>query len=74
MADRFYNELFVAIKEDIEENTNDLELHLYQVRAIGEIELSDIDVKFVSVNDLPQMEIEFDVAVEAEMEVKEADS
>lgn len=73
VADRFYNELFAAIKEYIEENTNDLELHLYQVRTIGEIELSDIDVEFVSVNDLPQMKIEFDVAVEAEMEVKEAD-
>lgn len=73
VADRFYNELFAAIKDYVEENGEDLDLRLYQVRNVGSIELSDIEVKFVSVNDLPEMKIEFEVALEAEMEVREAD-
>lgn len=73
VADRFYNELFAAIKDYAEENGEDLDLRLYQIRNISSMELSDIDVKFVSVNDLPEMDIEFDVAVEAEFEVCETD-
>ncbi|SFS08733.1 ImmA/IrrE family metallo-endopeptidase [Anaeromicropila populeti] len=73
VVDRFYNELFVAIQSFTAANYEDLDLRLYRVRNIGSIELSDIEAKFVSVNDLPDMKIEFDVAVEAELEVREAD-
>lgn len=73
VADRFYNEIFVAIQSYTADNYDDLDLRLYRVRNIGGIELSDIEVKFISVNDLPDMKIEFDVAVEAELEVREAD-
>lgn len=73
VADRFYNELFAAIQSYTADNYDDLDLRLYRVQNIGGIELSDIEVKFVSVNDLPDMKIEFDVAVEAELEVREAD-
>lgn len=73
VADRFYNELFAAIKDYAEENGEDLDLRLYQIRNISSMELSDIDVKFVFVNDLPEMDIEFDVAVEAEFGVCETD-
>lgn len=73
VADRLYNELFAAIKDYAEENGEDLDLRLYQIRNISSMELSDIDVKFVFVNDLPEMDIEFDVAVEAEFEVCETD-
>ena len=73
VANRFYNELFTAVQSYTEDNYDDLGLRLYRVRNIGGIELSDIEVKFVSVNDLPGMRIEFDVAVEAELEVREAD-
>lgn len=73
VADRFYNEMFVAIKNYTEENYDALDLRLYRVRNIGGIELSDIEVKFVSVSDFPDMKIEFDVAVEAELEVRELD-
>lgn len=73
VADRFYNEIFAAIQSCTADNYDDLILRLYRVRNIGGIELSDIEVKFVSVNDLPDMRIEFDVAVEAELEVREAD-
>ena len=72
VADRFYNEIFSAIQTYATDNCEDLDLRLYRVQNIGGIELSDIEVKFVSVNDLPDMKIEFDVAVEAEFEVRES--
>jgi len=73
VADRFYNEVFAAIQSYTTDNYDDLDLRLYRVRNIGGIELSDIEVKFVSVNDLPDMKIEFDIVVEAELEVRESD-
>ena len=73
VANRFYNELFAAIQNYVTENNDNLDLRLYRVKNIGGIELSDIEVKFVSVSDLPDMKIEFDVAVEAELEVRESD-
>ena len=73
VADRFENELFAAIEDYTSENYNNLDLRLYKVRNIGGVELSEIEVKFLSVNDLPGMKIEFDVVVEAELEVRELD-
>jgi len=73
VADKFENELFTAIQSYTSENYDNLDLRLYKVKSIGGIELSDIEVKFVSVNDLPDMKIEFDVAVEAELEARESD-
>lgn len=73
VADRFYNELFVAINDFAKDSSDDLDLRLYKVSRIGGIELSDITVKYVSVNNLPGSEIEFEVAVEAEFNVREAD-
>lgn len=73
VADRFENELFDAIQNYIGDNYKNLDLRLYRVRTIGGIELSDIEVKFVSVSDLPDMKIAFDVAIEAELEVRESD-
>ena len=73
VADRFENEFFTAIQSYASENYDDLDLRLYKVRNIGGIELSDIDVKFVSVNDLPDMKVEFYVVVEAELEARESD-
>src|SRR5690606_15617598 len=72
-ADRFYNELFTAIQSYISDNYDNLDLRLYRGQHIGGIELSDVEVKFVSVNDLPDMKIEFDVAVEADLEVRESE-
>lgn len=74
VSDRFYNELFAAIKDHIEGNADDLNLRLNKVNRIdGVPELSDITVKFVCVNDLPDSKIVFDVVVEVEIEAREAD-
>ena len=73
VADRFYNELFAAINDYAEIYADNLNLRLYQVNRIGGIELSEITVKYVSVNDFPGFEIEFEVAVDAEFNVREVD-
>ena len=52
VADRFYNELFAVINDYAEIKADSLNLRLYQVNKIGGIELTDITVKFASVNDL----------------------
>lgn len=65
---RFYNEMFATVQSYISDNYDNLDLRLYRVQNIGGIELSDVEVKFVSVNDLPDMKIEFDVAIEAGFE------
>lgn len=68
VADRFYNELYDGIQEFIKENPRDLDLKLYRVQDIDEIELSDIQVVFVDVHDQPGTGISFDVAVHADIE------
>lgn len=70
---RFYNELYSAIEVYVEENVDSLDLNLRNVRNVGDVSLTDMEIKFISVNDLPDMKIEFDVVVEAEIEVTEGD-
>lgn len=73
VADRFYNELYATVGSYIEKNREKLDLNLRRVHNMGEVSLSDIEVKSVSVNDLPGMGIEFDVILDAEIEVTEGD-
>lgn len=73
VGNRFYNALWNAVDTVIQEDPDGLGLNLRKVQTIDAIELADVDVKHVWVNDLPGMEIEFDVAVNAEMEVHERD-
>lgn len=73
VADKFNNELFAVINDYAETNSDNLNLRFYQVNKIGGIELSDITVKYVSVNDLPGSETEFEVVIDAEFDVREAD-
>lgn len=73
VAKQFYNELYEAINNYLQENKDDIDLRLYRVKNIDTINLADITVKFVDISDLPVMAIEFDVAVEAEIEVHERD-
>lgn len=73
VTNRFYNEFYKAISAFIEENKDSLNLRLYKVRTIDNIELDDIDVKFVDICDQPKMAISFDVGIEAEILVSEDD-
>lgn len=73
IADRFYNELYDDIREFIKDNLNDLDLKLYKVQDIDDIELSDIRVVFVDVHNQLGTGISFDIAVDADIETIEED-
>lgn len=60
VAERFYNELYDGIREFIKDNLRDVDLKLYRVQDIDEIELSDIRVVYVDVHDQPRTSIFFD--------------
>ena len=73
VASRFYNDFYSVIEKYIEESIGSLDLNLRSIKNMGQVNLSEIEVKLVSVNDLPDMKIEFDVIVDAEIEVAEGD-
>jgi hypothetical protein len=70
---RFEDELYAALEGYVEDNGEALDLNIQNVHTIGQISLTSIEVKFVSVNDQPGLGIEFDVVVEGEIEVTEGD-
>lgn len=69
VAVKFEDELFAAIESFIEENKHDIDFRLFLVQNIGEIYLSDIEVRYVYVNDLAGTKLEFDVTVELGLEI-----
>ncbi len=73
VASRFYNELYDAVSGYLEQNYSDLDVSSQVVRTIDSAELSDIEVKHVFIDDLPGMEIAFDVLLEAVFEISETD-
>ena len=73
IADNFYDVIVSAIEEYAEDHIDDLDLQLNKISTVGEIGIADVDVKFVDVGDLPGTRIEFDIAVEAEIYIHEAD-
>ena len=66
VAVKFEDELFTAIESFVEEYKFDIDFRLFRVNNIGEIYLSDseIEVRYVFVNNLVGTELEFDVIVE----------
>jgi hypothetical protein len=72
VAERFYDDFYDEIKR-YTDDADVSELHLYSrtVQEFEEAELIEIEVKSVSVGDLPDMAIGFDVVVDAEFAVKE---
>ncbi len=57
VANHFYDELFAAVKEYIDANTDRFDLYSKVVSNIDAAELSDIDIKTVGVEDQPEMQI-----------------
>lgn len=51
IVDWFYNELYDGVQRFIKANPNGLNLTLYRVRNIDDIELPDIRVVFVDIYD-----------------------
>ncbi len=73
VTDRFYNNFYSAVEAYIGENPDRLDLNIRNVRTVGGVALAEMEIKFVSISDLPEMEIEFDVIVEGEIVVGEGD-
>ena len=71
IRDRFYNYCYLALEGYVEDNKDSLDFELQNVRRVGDVSLTDMEVKFVWVNDLPGMRLEFDVVVEGEIEISE---
>ncbi|MDL2293275.1 helix-turn-helix transcriptional regulator [Ruminococcaceae bacterium OttesenSCG-928-D13] len=73
VANHFYNDLFAAVSDFLDENHQNLNISSQHVRSVDGVELSDITVKHVYVDSLPGMKIAFDVLLEADMEISEED-
>lgn len=73
VSDRFESELYDGVQSFISENYSMLQLRLSKIQSIESIEASDTKVKFITINDLPNMDIEFDVVVEADLNVEDRD-
>ena len=71
IEDMFFDDIFNAISEYIENNPDKLESNSYLVECPDEATLSDIEVKLVNITDSERNEILFDVIVSAEIEVAE---
>ena len=74
ISDKFYNQMFGALKSFVITNRARLDLRSNIVSNIDFIELSDFTVKAVGIDDREGTGIAFDVAVEAELEVTERSS
>ena len=69
-----YDNQFWAIAEEyLHENIDPLNMKLYKVHKAGEPEITDVQVEHVWVEDLPEMKIQFDVALSVIFEIPEAD-
>jgi transcriptional regulator with XRE-family HTH domain len=70
---RFYDPIYSAVDDFVEQSWESFDLRISNVHNIGGVAMSDMEIKFVSVGDLPGLKIEFDVVVDAEIEVSEGD-
>ena len=57
ISDRFYNNFYSYIEKHIEQNQDNLDLNIQNVHNVGQITLTDMEIKMASINDLPGMEI-----------------
>ena len=68
------NKLWEALEQHFERvSPAALGLHPRKVNKIGEVELDNMEIKFVNVSDLPGTAVAFDVVLEASIIVHDAD-
>lgn len=73
LNEKFLDKLCEVSSAYIEEHRDGLDIKLRKVRKIGEIEIIETRIKKVYVNDLPKTKVAFDVILEVELVIKEAD-
>lgn len=73
IAKRFDNEFWAVAEQYLNDNADSLCNDLRRIHRAGEMEISDVKVEHVWVNDLPDMKIQFDVALSVWFEISEGD-
>lgn len=73
LNEKFLDKLCEVSSAYIEEHRDGLDIKLHKVRKIGEIEIIETRIRKVYVNDLPKTKVAFDVILEVELVIKEAD-
>ena len=73
ISDRFYNNIIQAIQNCIDDNGDSLNLWVKNIHKVGEVVATDFHIKKMWIDDLLDMEVGIEMAVEADLEVKEAD-
>ena len=73
IKDKFFNDIYKAVEDFVEHNWERLDLDISNVHSVGEVSMSNMEVQFVLVGDLSELNIEFDVVVDAEIELCEGD-
>lgn len=73
ISDRFYNNIIQSIQNCIDDNGDSLNLWVKNIHKVGEVVATDFHIKKMWIDDLPDMEVGIEMAVEADLEVKEAD-
>jgi regulator of replication initiation timing len=71
VAKTFDNQFWAAAETYLRENIETLDIELYKIRKAGEPEIADVKVEYVWVDDLPEMKIQFDVALSVMFEIPE---
>ena len=72
VKDKCYSGLYEAAEKYVFENLNRLDLRTRKVSRIGEVEFVDATIQRVYVRDLPEMRVAFDVGIELELYVHDA--
>lgn len=73
VAKTFDNQFWAAAEEFLRKNMDDLDIELYKIHRAGYTEIQDVNVEHIWIDDLPGMEIQFDVALSVVFEIHEAD-
>ena len=71
ISDRFYNDIIHSIQNCIDDNGDCLNLWVNNIHKVGEVVATDFHIKKMWIDDLPDMEVGIEMAVEADLEVKE---
>ena len=73
MKKRFDNNFWAVAEEFLTDNTDYVEGLSYKLHKVGDVEILDVSVEHVWVEDKPDMEIQFDVAISVNFCIQEGD-
>lgn len=74
VKDKCDNRLIDAAAEYVRNNWQELELHTHRVNSVGEVRFSYANIKRVLVRDLPELRVAFEVIMDLELELVDANA